>query len=507
MTNQTKTLYNKTITANKQRIAILNTLYSNEWNIELNISSDLGIPAPTIKEKLQNTLKSKGFPASSYKMFVAVKSHCIHGYVQVLPDAKGNVPISEFINAVHSMTGLYNISCFEYNCQDAVFDITDNGKYTKTLRTFNIESTKVDFAKIICTFISEFMDKRNRNKGYTQNYELTGTMKNKQVTFIPQINSKGNGYVWFYVNEYNKKQLKHQCFGAVVIRSRKPYPALNNDMVYLSTLSGHSFFVYVIFRKSDWALVYTGYTRSIETRAKRHFAPTEAYSNNTSVPFNYDFWLKNGTLPVNKDTMELFKKHRLSHEEYEIRFLPLYDYDYYVNIDSEHDKSLLPEAYIMNALYNEVPEKIVYAESEMTFFCNKLQNKACNVPLWHSTADLNQKHGSHNINKLQVDKLLNKYSNIVNREILVNKGTVKESMPVTFEYLLRSTLQVLLVKNLEAMSWYEIFKNHALTLEQAVRLAVTGKIDSPSFDEHKEAVVNHILKNANYRGDKHGQHE
>ena len=492
---QAKALYEKTINANKQRIRILNMLYSNEWNLVVSIYSDLDIPAVTIKERLQDTLKSNGFPASSYKMLVTARPHGIYGYVEVLPDANGYTPIIEFIEATYSMTGSYNITCRQLADAESIMDITNNNKYTKVLKTNNVGTSNISIEHSVCVFIDEFMKKRSANKNYAQNYELKGSMKNKSVEFYPQINSQGNGYVWVYINEYKKNTLKHQCFGAVIIRNRKPYPISKNELVYFLSLTGKCHFVYVIFKKPNWDVVYIGTTRTIETRPKRHFSPTESYSNNTSVPFNYDFWLKYGNLPVNEDNKELFKKHKLSYDEYEIRFLPLPYYNHYVKMDSAHKKTLLPEAYIMDALQKEVPNKIVYSDANMTFFCNKIIHKNHGAPLWFSSVDINDKQGCHNSSRHQVERLLRENSHIINGIYDFNTGFQCKTLQVNFESLLRTGLQLVTGENIKDLGWYEIFKDHALTLEQAVHFAVGS---SHANKEHKEAIVQHILKTANY---------
>lgn len=507
---QTNELSSKTINANKDYIASLNILHSNKWNVWLNIASVVGVPATTIKKKLQQTLSTNGFPASSYKMFVAAKNNRIRGYVEVLADADGYIPVTEFISAVKSMRGLYEITCFQHNESEQVIDIVTDCKPSELLRTENLLKSEIDYAQIIHFFVTGFMTKRKRDNGYyPQNVEVRGTMNRKKVRFIPQINSMGNGYVWFYVDEYKDDFLKHQFFGAVVIRDRKPVPYSDKDKIYASNVGNKCLFVYVITRKSDGKIIYTGCTRTIETRAKRHFAPTESYMNNKSIPLNWDFYLKYGNLSITETNKKLFKNHKLDWSEYDIRFLPLTHYDKYVptesvNKQSEHKKKLLPEAYIMDILEKEVPDKIVCSDAEMTFFCNEIKNKTHGVPLWYCTAEAEQ-NGVQNSTKLQVCTLLENNADIVNGKIPFNTDGAHHNRTTDFDSILRVTLEFLTGNNLHGVSWYDIFTKHALTLEQAMRYAVGLNINRPTelpktkTEQHKEAVVRFLLNEANYK--------
>lgn len=501
---QTQELINKTINANKHYISALNELYSNNWNVWVSISSVNNIPATTIKQKLQQTLNANGFSVQSYKMLVADKGTHFCGYVEVLADSDGYVPIAKFIDTVHLMRGLYSIECFERDTAAQVADIVKDRKPSEILRTNNIAKSEIDFTQIVHAFVVAFMDKRARNSNYTQNYEFTGTVDLKKISFIPQINSNGNGYVWFYVDEHEDGVLTHQFFGAVVIRDRKPVLYDGADMFYVSSMGNKALFVYSIIRKSDGKIIYKGYTRTIETRPKRHFAPSESYGNNTSVPFNYDFYVKHGNLAVTDGTKEIFKKHRLDWNEYDVRLVPLTHYDVYVHIESAHDKNLLPEAYIMDTIEKEVPDKIVYSDAGMEFFCKNIENKTHGVPLWHCTSDANQKSGSHNTNKYQVNRLLNKYTDVVEKGEF-HIGSQEASY--NFDSILRTTLELVRGESFHGVSWYDIFTKHALTLEEAMRYAVGLNINKPSeppkteAEQHKEHIISYLLKRANYRGE------
>lgn len=499
---QTEELIYRTINSNKHYIHALNELYSNNWNVWVSISSVNNIPATTIKQKLQKTLTANGFSASSYKMLAVDKGTRLYGYIEVLPDEDGYIPVAEFIDIVKSVRGLYSIECFKHEPTAQAVDIVKNCKPSEILRTNNTVKTGIDFEQIIRAFVVAFMDKRARNSNYTQNYEFTGTVALKKVRFMPQINSNGNGYVWFFVDEHENGALTHQFFGAVVISNRKPALYDGKDMFYVSSMGNKSLFVYAVIRKSDGEIVYIGYTRTIETRPKRHFSPTESYGNNTSVPFNYDFHVKYGNLAVNDGTKEIFKNHKLDWNEYDIRFLPLTHYDVHVNIESAHNKSLLPEAYIMDAIEKEAPDKIVRSDAGMKFFCSKIENKTHGVPLWHCTADANNTQGSHNVNKLQVERLLKKYADIVETgAFLIHPA----NEPYDFDSILRVTLELATGENLHGVSWYDIFTQHALNLEQAMRYAVglnINKTPAPhktEIEQHKEDTVAYLLKRANYK--------
>lgn len=499
---QTEELISRTINSNKHYIHALNELYSNNWNVWVSISSVNNIPATTIKQKLQKTLTANGFSASSYKMLAVDKGALLYGYIEVLPDEDGHIPVAKFIGIVESMRGLYSVECFERNTAAQVNDIVKNCKPSEILRTNNTIKTGIDFEQIIRDFVVAFMDKRARNSNYTQNYEVTGTADLKKVSFIPQINSNGNGYVWFYVNEHKNGTLHRQFFGAVVIHNRKLAPYDNKDVLYISNLGNKVLFVYMVFRKSDRKIIYIGCTRTIETRPKRHFSPTESYENNKSVVLNYDFWLKHGNLSVNEATKEIFKNHKLDWNEYDIRFLPLTHYDVHVNIESAHNKSLLPEAYIMDAIEKEAPDKIVRSDAGMKFFCNEIENKTHGAPLWHCTVDANNIQGSHNVNKLQVERLLKKYADIV----ATGESFIRPANePYNFDSILRVTLQFVTGENLHGVSWYNIFTQHALNLEQAMRYAVglnINKTPAPHKTEsaqHKDDTVAYLLKRANYK--------
>lgn len=499
---QTNELINKTINSNKLYITALDELYSNKWNVRIAISSATSVPATTIKQKLQQTLTTNGLPPSTYKMLVVDEGTRFSGYVEVLADVDGYVPIAKFIDTVHLMRGLYSIECFERDTAAQVADIVKGHKPSEILRTNNTEKSAINFERIIRAFVVAFMDKRARNSSYTQNYEFTGTVDLKKISFIPQINSNGNGYVWFYVDEHEDGVLTHQFFGAVVICDRKPVLYDGKDMFYVSSMGNSVLFVYSIIRKSDGNIIYKGYTRTIETRPKRHFAPSESYSNNTSVPFNYDFYVKYGNLAVTDGTKEIFKKHRLDWNEYDIRLVPLTHYDAYVNIESAHDKNLLPEAYVMDAIEKEVPDKIVYSDAGMRFFCNEIENKTHGVPLWHCTSGANQKSGSHNVNKYQVERLLSKYTDIVKTGEF-HIGAQEASY--NFDSILRTTLELVRGESLHGVSWYDVFTKHALNLEEAMRYAVGLNISKTSeppkteTKQHKEHIVSYLLKRANYK--------
>lgn len=501
---QTEELISKTINASKHYISALNELYSNNWNVWVSISSVNNIPATTIKQKLQQTLNANGFSVQSYKMLVVDKGTRFSGYVEVLADSDGYVPVVEFITAVKSMRGLYSVECFEHNTAAQVADIVKGCKPSEILRTNNTEKSAISFKQIICDFVVAFMDKRASNSYYPENYEFTGTVDLKKVSFIPQINSNGNGYVWFYVNERKNGTLHRQFFGAVVIRNRKLVLYKDKKTFYVSHLGNKVLFVYMIFHKSNGKIVYIGCTRTIETRAKRHFAPEESYGNNKSVPFNYDFYLKYGNLAVTDETKKIFRNHRLDWNEYDVRFLPLSHYDEYVNIESSHKKTMLPEAYIMDVIEKEVPDKIVYSDAGMRFFCNNIENKNHGVPLWHCTSDANQKSGSHNTNKYQVNRLLDKYTDVVEKGEF-HIGSQEASY--NFDSILRTTLELVRGESFHGVSWYDIFTKHALTLEEAMRYAVGLNINKPSeppkteAEQHKEHIISYLLKRANYRGE------
>lgn len=505
------TLCNQIKNQYKTEIKLCNILMSNDWRYTVRITGTF--PSVLVKN-LREHLNANGFKTSTYAYLLIPKEKSVVGYIAtILPDDEAQ---ERFYNTLLSMP---NIEVKPVDNRPFPLDrLIEYMQESKEARKFYISRNvkRKQFAeKMIDATMNDYAEEYKKKHAtiYPENYNLRGSINKKEVTFFPRLNRNKDGYILTSIKEYDiKGQLKYSLYLLSYFQNGQ-----HVKNAYFP-IAGKAPFVYVIFEKSTGNIVYIGQTRHIDSRIQRHFNPKEGTSYeafltgemyDNSVVKAYAFYKQYGILEKTETNFNKFRNFKTPWNNFIVRFLPLSAYTVqYKDIVNQATSDLmeLAEAYVMHTLEQEAPDKIIRADENMRFFNREI--KAFNVPLYH-TAD-----AYNNSSKISVNKMLNRYSDIV-----------KSSQ---FKSKLLESLSVIRLKSFNNLSLYETILHYGLTFEEATRYAVglditpkehfynakTGQYlveyecdaiectkDIVDKYEQGEKIVAHILKSANYKGE------
>lgn len=535
-------------TKNEWNDKLYSIIHGNQLDLEIIVTLDKPTSYGTAIGFIRNALRAKGFTSDTYKYIATSYDKVFMMYVQLtnngLREQAGfsAKPIDEFIEVIQSMKRCTDIHYKKLDANSPINSQTfialankatlyKNGKaYSSTLKP-----DKLNFFNMTNAMLNEVFEQLTDkgDKPFPNYYEYTGNKNRKMVSTLPFFDNSGNGIVYYIIYEYDELyNLVHSLEVKAIVRNYELVPNDSKKTFYYANITNKALFVYAIIEKKSGKIVYIGATVHIEERICRHMNPFEKDSINTflsrknisnnSTLRGYDFWLKNPNAKLTAENIQKFRDHCVSWDEYEFRFLPLNNYvEQYKDLiilewkRNNRNKNLTEET-LDNALRNtaeaccmvtlckQSPDKLIKTTNNM-YFINKDINAPEDTPLFFCKA-ANKSNASIESAK----NTLEKYKN------LVSDGDFKRTLTSTLQMLRASSdlkKQKETIIPLDA-SMYEIFTEYALTVDEAMKLAVGLNIDEPlnsiiglntvykmgvlSGIEHRQQIARELLGKAGF---------
>ena len=519
-----KNLSKKTLQKNKDYFKFCDMLFSNKWSLWVMCSKETAVMPSTITKRLQGILSKNGFSSENYNYLFVPYNNGIIGYISIKPEER----IDEFCKIIETITDL-KISYSKVDSNKPLSTkllFSYKNEYQKNKKTGYSTYYRSKYLKIKNNFFSsitrqvieeygELFSKKHRTT-FPNNYNFKGSILKKEIEIYPVLNKNGSGYIYYIINEYDKEK-KWLKYSLTVVANMKNHEILkNNDTEQFYYIKYNTPFIYAFIEKESGKIIYIGQTQSIDSRIKRHSNPTEkdsfnSFSNGKDMADNslvkaYAFWKIYGFLEKTESNFELFRNFKLSWEDYEVRCIPLTTYKIEKKqLLKEKELMELAEAYIMNQIQEQTPDKLTYSTKEMQFFNSKI--RAIGVPLYHCRTEKSVKKTILNGNEYAVHAILERHKDIIEH--------------TEFENLLLEMLTLIRGKSLNNMTWYDIFSKYGLNFEEAVKFAVglsvndkyyhnkitgqygfktpQGNITFTNETTHKYKAAQYILKKANYK--------
>jgi len=467
-----------------------NKLYSNEWNLYVKIDSLTQSLPNTIIKKVREHLTSKNI---NYKYLFASCGYGLIGYMHIGNNNANDSNNNEIERTIAVLKSIKNLDTVIENISnkkskplkanvllDAIYySQKHSNKYQRNIFVSpNLEENKINFSSILKECGKEIANEhlKKKSRKYPNYFAFKGYFRRKQVEIIPQINQSGSGQIYFLIREYDEaKKLSHFLYALCYIENYKIKEYENRGKVkkvYYPSITNNVPFIYVVIEKQSGNIVYVGVSEHIDSRIKRHFNSSERNTikyilanekmDDNSLVKGYAFWKIHGNISRTKGNLEkfleIFYDFKTPWEYYDVRLLPLTDYKVHFK-DSEITRELA-EAYVMDTLVKENPDKIVYTEGNMKLFNKNI--KEYNAPLFNCAG------GTINGTRKQVQDKLNEHKELVSSTELR-------------EILLRTLIILRQDSSLSSKSLYEVLVSYGLTFEEALRHAVGLSLEEKFF--------------------------
>lgn len=454
-----------------------NRIFSTEWNLYIKIDSSLENAPNSIIKKIRERLVYKKI---RYKYLFVSCGYGLVGYMRTDNIEKSIAALKSIENLDIVIENISNKNSDPLKVYVMLSAIAYNEEHGQEQQknifcSQNLEKNKIDFAGIVKECGKEIVNsysKRNPTQ-YPNDFAFKGHLRGKQVEIIPQINQCGNGQLHFLITEYDKaNKLTHFLYALCYIENYKikEYKIKGKvEKVFYQYITNNMLFVYIALEKQTGNVVYVGVSEHIDSRIKRHFNPAERDSfksinkmADSSPVKGYAFWSVHGNVPKTDENLKKFQNFKTSWEKYDVRLLPLTDYKAHFK-GSEITRELA-EAYVMETLLKESPDKIVYAKENMELFNKDIEEY--NVPLFNCFG------GTINSTRTQVQNCLNKHIELVSS--------------AEFKKILLRTLIILRQdSSLNSKPLYDVLISHGLTYEESLRYAVGLSLEKKFFFDEK----------------------